>query len=591
MHSKFFIMALLCATILVSCVKDTVPDSQTIQILKEKEKIEIGVDAVTIRGEYAYLGVINSLKLRVSRDEHLHGADDYSASLNGKSYTVNVTGLEAGTLYHYCYIADFGSVADWHSEVYTFSTASELPLVETLEVLMIDSLMARVKCKVAYDGGALVLERGVCWNDYGDPTTDDNRLAHAEGGTGEYTCRIEGLLPFSRYYVRAYARNENGTNYGDVMEVATGAEVKLPTVVTVEVTGVSPTSASCLCSVIDDGGSAVTERGVCWRLANSPVETYSYIDGVGVGDYTIGLTELSPNTSYRVRAFAKNSKGFNYGEELAFTTLLKPVMPAGCIDGLFSVANNKQVWFSQGNLIHKPSTQKWDLAEEQYDYIGEGNANCSANYDGWIDLFGWGTSGFDHGSVCYQPWSTSNYYGDYYAYGSPDFDLFEQTGQADWGYNILIEDGDELSHPWRTLTIEEWSHVLYERATPSGIRFAKARVNEVNGVLLMPDHWSAAIYVLNNVNQEAASYSSNMITAVAFRTLQRNGVVFLPAAGLRSEMDVSYAGTRGAYWSATHIGEKFAWEFLFDANSLSTDETRYRCKGNAVRLVRDVERR
>ena len=210
MRSKIFLFALLCSVALLpSCEKDVLPESQTIQILKEKEKIEIGVDSVSIRGEYAYPGHINSLKLRVSKEEHLHGADDYQASLNGKSYTVSITGLEAGTLYYYCYIADFGAMTDWHSEVYTLTTASELPIVQTLEVLMIDSLMARVKGAVSYEGGATVTERGVCWNDYGDPTTDDNRLVHAESGLGEYTCKLTDLEPFTKYYVRAYAKNRH----------------------------------------------------------------------------------------------------------------------------------------------------------------------------------------------------------------------------------------------------------------------------------------------------------------------------------------------------------------------------------------------
>lgn len=582
--SLFFI--LLCIVALVSCEKDPQPSDQTINIIKEKESLAIAVDSVTIHGEYVYPGIINSMKLRVSQDEHLHGSVDHPIVFDDNSYIVTVTGLEAGTTYYYCYIVDFGSIKDWHSDVYSFTTHSELPMVETLEVLMIDSLMARVKCNVGYDGGAAVTERGVCWNAYGDPTTDDDVLAHAEDGLGEYTCKLTELQPFTKYYVRAYAKNERGTSYGMVLEFVTGVEVNLPTVVTMEVTSVTVTTALCRCNVADDGGGEVYERGACWSTSLHPdIADYVYAHGGGLGDYTVTMMDLEANTQYYVRAYAKNSKGINYGEELSFATkdYLEP--PLGAVNGLFTVAENRQVWFSQGNLQYQASIGQWRFAENQYEYIGNDNANIASDCEDWIDLFGWGTSGFDHGADCYQPWSAVTNPDKYWAYGDEGAQLYDRTGKADWGYNDIVGEGEGQ---WRTMTMAEWDYLLNQRTTPSGIRFAKAQVKGVNGVIVLPDGWSNSVYYLSNVNQAEASFGSNVISREWNFYLSNNGAVFLPAAGKREGTEVSSAGARGFYFSS-ESDERFAIGVAFDYCGIE-EQTLSRGTGQAVRLVRDAAR-
>ena len=65
-----------------------------------------------------------------------------------------------------------------------------------------------------------------------------------------------------------------------------------------------------------------------------------------------------------------------------------------------------KVAFSKGNLQYQASTDTWRFAENQLSVIGEDNQNISPTYSGWIDLFGWGTSGWDNGNWCYHPCST-----------------------------------------------------------------------------------------------------------------------------------------------------------------------------------------
>ncbi|MBP5175782.1 MAG: hypothetical protein ILP07_07725, partial [Treponema sp.] len=164
------------------------------------------------------------------------------------------------------------------------------------------------------------------------------------------------------------------------------------------------------------------------------------------------------------------------------------------VGGFFTVkANGDKVMFSKGNLqyIGSASTPYWKFAENQWDYLENTTGQNSSDQNVDRDLFGWGTSGYNHGATCYQPWSTAQSSSNYYAYGSSSYNLFDQTGQADWGYNAISNGGNHENNGWKTLTHEEWDYVFNTRSTSSGIRYAKAKVNNVNGVILLPDDWSA----------------------------------------------------------------------------------------------------
>ena len=256
----------------------------------------------------------------------------------------------------------------------------------------------------------------------------------------------------------------------------------------------------------------------------------------------------------------------------------------GILSGVFSVSDNTQVHFSQGNLQYQASTSTWRFAESQWDYMGNGNANISSTYDGWIDLFCWGTSGYNHGAVCYQPWSSSQNDGDYYAYGSPNYNLFDQTGKADWGYNAISNGGNQ-ENLWRSLTCEEWGYVLTLRTTTSGILYVKARVNNINGIILLPDDWDASYYSLSNTNTGNANYDGNIITASQWNTLEQHGAVFLPAAGYRMGTSLGVVNTGARYWSSSHQNNNYSLYMDFGTSYLYTQWGNDRYLGGSVRLV------
>ena len=248
-------------------------------------------------------------------------------------------------------------------------------------------------------------------------------------------------------------------------------------------------------------------------------------------------------------------------------------------DGVFSVSSSKKVQFSQGNLQYQASTKTWRFAEHQWDMIGDANKNISSSYSGWIDLFGWGTSGYNGKN----PWMTSTTNTDY---GNGENDIAGTS--YDWGVYNTISNGKGKS--WRTLTNDEWVYVFNTRNTNSGIRYAKANVNGVNGVILLPDNWSKNTYSLSNTNKTDANFNSNTISQTDWTNkFEANGAVFLPAAGCRYGTNVNYVGSNGNYWSASYYDSGDARYVSFRDGNLNPDDWYYRKNGRSVRLVCSAE--
>ena len=510
------------------------------------------------------------------------------------SYTVYITGLSANTTYYVRAYA-INSAGTSYGEEVSFITTQTIsaPVVTTSSVTNISQTTATGGGNVISDGGTTVTERGICWSTSHNPTTSGT---HATSGTGigSFSVQMTGLTPNTTYYVCAYAINSEGTSYGDEVSFITLQNVSAPTVTTSNVSNITQTSAIGGGNVTSDGGATVFERGICWSTSHDPTTSGSHgSNGTGMGSFTVSMSGLTENTTYYVRAYAINSVGTSYGDEVSFTTLSGggSNAPVGAIDGVFSVSASQQVYFSKGNLQFQASTNTWRFAENQYDIIGLDNNYISQTYSGWIDLFGWGTSGYNHGATCYQPWSTSIEESHYNAYGNPDYNLFDQTGQADWGYNAISNGGGQTNQ-WRTLTKEEWYYVFNLRNTSSGIRFVKATVNDVRGVILLPDDWSSSTYALNSTNIPTVTYAANVISASDWNNvLQNAGAVFLPAAGSRLDKTVSGYSTpsnqyaRGYYWSSTHDDSYGAFVVHFFRSDIYSSHNHYRYVGLSVRVV------
>ena len=307
--------------------------------------------------------------------------------------------------------------------------------------------------------------------------------------------------------------------------------------------------------------------------------------------------------------------------------------------GVFSVAEGKMVSFAPGNLqfnavqgshLRADSTVAkgtWRFAENQWDFVGIDNGKISENYDGWIDLFGWGTSGYDNTdndpmAIFFQPWSNSYYsltnypkdstwncdayeitgeceweytYFTYdeqnknkYGYGPStnmqDDGLYGTSAYYDWGVYNAISNGGNEAGSWRTLTEVEWDYLLNTRKNAQFLR-SQATVNHVRGYVLLPDNFNKPSEI--TWNHQANDWSSNSYSSEQWSALEELGAVFLPAAGYRhlGALDVQ---TLGFYWTSTAAHSASAIYFIFDSDEAYQYSSLSRFSGQSVRLVKDL---
>lgn len=306
----------------------------------------------------------------------------------------------------------------------------------------------------------------------------------------------------------------------------------------------------------------------------------------------------------------------NGGEALAVTATAGTGVP-----GSFSVSATKKVFFSKGNLQYQASTGTWRFAENQYDAIGNnaGNNNFTetrSTQSDWIDLFGWGTSGWNGASAYteshYQPWdcngsSPSNTYG--YGYGpnvkegysyNYTYNLTGTYANCDWGvYNTISNGGAG----WRTLTggddeSSEWKYLLQTRnastvAGTANARFFKAKVNDIQGIVILPDVYTHPDGITNPAYINQTSYLSwsnaSSYNQAQWEAMETAGAVFLPMGGYRSysSNNPGYTSGYAYYWSTTVKSNSDAYIMQFTTGLSHTNVAKR--IGCSVRLVKDID--
>jgi hypothetical protein len=291
----------------------------------------------------------------------------------------------------------------------------------------------------------------VCWSTSANPTTANNHTIDG-GGIGSFVSFITLLTPNTLYYVRAYATNSMGTAYGDNVNFTT-LPPSVPVVVTNGVIYIGQTVATCGGNITSDGGSFVTARGVCWSTSINPTTADPHtIDGSGTGTFVSSITGLTPNTLYHVRAYATNSVGTAYGNDVTFTTLQT---------GIHYIGES----FGGGIIFYLDSTLQHGLIAAASDQSTGAEWGCFGTFIG-------GTSfGFGYGQAntnvivngCSQPGIAARI-----------CDALVLNGYSDW----YLPSTDELWELWDQQWIvggfandHYWSSSEYDANTASAIHF------------------------------------------------------------------------------------------------------------------------
>jgi len=199
-----------------------------------------------------------------------------------------------------------------------------LPQLTTAPATQISATTATISANISSPGASSVSARGICWNTEENPTIDNSVTSNGVG-IGDFESILTGLTHETTYYARSYATNSLGTAYGNQVSFTTIYAGTPPSVETSEISNFNHSFAIAVGVVTDEGGSSVAARGVCWSTSQSPDLSDSFtIDGPGSGSFACSMAELSPETTYFVRAYATNNAGTAYGNELSFTTLEDP---------------------------------------------------------------------------------------------------------------------------------------------------------------------------------------------------------------------------------------------------------------------------
>lgn len=260
------------------------------------------------------------------------------------------------------------------------------PKLSTSNLLEVTSATATVIGFVVASGDGFS-EKGVVYSTEAAPTVEDTKVPYTgEDNTATYAVKLTGLDYATKYYVRAYAVNATGTLYGEEFTFTTLPIP--PTVTTTVVTDIKGISAVSGGVVTDNGRADVTARGVVYgKTPNPTIEGSKTSDGTGLGAFTSNITGLSGLTKYYVRAYATNSAGTAYGEQLEFTTLVstrKWYVPGNYVDDSYpgSAFNN----WSPGESPTIESTEAAPDNVEGYVYMAlennEWKIATQPNWDG-----------------------------------------------------------------------------------------------------------------------------------------------------------------------------------------------------------------
>ncbi len=238
-----------------------------------------------------------------------------------------------------------------------------VPTVSSVAAIGITQTSATCGGNVTSDGGGTITERGICYGATADPTIAGTKVVVA-GTNGAFTGNVTGLTANTPYHFRAYATNSAGTSYGSDLTFTTASGAVAPVVSTGAVSAITSFTATVAGDVTNDGGSAITERGICWSTTANPTTANTKVAVSGTtGVFSGNLTGLTGSTVYYARAYAINAIGTSYGSDINFTTAVAAIPCATIAELRAKIADNSTLYQLTGEAFltykHASRNQKY----------------------------------------------------------------------------------------------------------------------------------------------------------------------------------------------------------------------------------------
>jgi len=299
-----------------SCIKDP-----TIPKLATSAAVNITVNSATTGGYIIDDGrkviIERGVCWGTSQNPVIKGSHTTDGKGSG-SFVSSITGLTPNTSYYVRAYATNEVGTGYGNEIIIATNPIIGCSLTTIGPVGITATTAISGGNITSDGGGEISQKGVCWNTNTNPTIDNFKTADGTG-TGIFVSNLTNLQPGKTYYVKAYATNISGTSYGNEYVFTTNAVI--PELTTGTISLITANTAKSGGNITYDGGGAITERGLCWSTTQNPKITDSFTNnGTGTGSYESNMSGLLPGIVYFVRAYAKNSAGIAYGEQLSFRT-------------------------------------------------------------------------------------------------------------------------------------------------------------------------------------------------------------------------------------------------------------------------------
>ncbi len=266
------------------------------------------------------------------------------------SFIHDMDSLMGSTTYYVrAYAINYAGLAYGNQEKFTTSPPELATLTTTWVQNGETGTTAICGGSVSSNGGDTITTVGLCCSKVSGFNPEiESEITTRQNGSGSFTSTLTGLQPGTTYYVRAYVETEVGKSYAENEISFTTFDVPDVKTILPDVSTITSTDAICGGNIISNGGTAVTQSGLCWGIAPEPTISDSRVGSyTRLGSFTAKVDDLFGSTTYYVRAYAGNSVGIAYGNQITFTTL-PPVL--AMLTTNTPIVNSESTAISGGNI-------------------------------------------------------------------------------------------------------------------------------------------------------------------------------------------------------------------------------------------------